>query len=530
MLAVIDIGTSSVRMAIAEVRDDDDERGRGEPHILEALSNGLSLGKDTFTTGGIARDTTEDCVRVLKKYQAKLAEYGLTDPAAVRVVATSAVREAVNRLAFIDRLYIATGLAVEPIDEAEVHRIIYRGVRPQLSGELLRGRTLVAEVGGGSTELLQLDQGEVEAARSVRLGALRLREQLLPIAQGSQRYIELMRTKIRGYFDDLHSTLDLTPRNRRRTDPPDAEAATQPDDSLLALGGDMRFAVREINGEWDGEGIAYVRLVKLQRLAETILHISEDEIVRRYRRTYPEAETLGPALFAVVELAKRLKVREVAVSGVNLRDGLLREIASGQVWGPNFRRQVIRSAIELGRRYDFDEAHATHIAKLASQLFDALADRHRMDERAGVILQVAALLHEVGRFVATSSYHKHSMYLIANSEVFGFSPTDAQLAGLVARYHRRATPKPTHAGYGTLDRDGRAAVMKMAALLRIARALDVANDQRVRRVTCQVDGKRLVIEAAGVRDLSAERLDLASASGLFEQTFGLSVLLRGGAR
>ena len=508
-LAVIDIGTSSVRMAIAEQRPDG-------LHLLESLSQGLTLGKDTFTRGDIGPDTTEDCVAVLKTYQRKLGEYGVHDPAAVRVVATSAVREAANRLAFIDRLYIATGLAVEPIDEAEVHRIMYRGVRPQLSPALLDDRLLVAEVGGGSTELLLLDRGEVQSARSVRLGSLRLREQLLGVGQQSQRYIELMRAKIRGFFDDIDTVLDIDTFGDRCR--------------LLALGGDLRFAVREIRGDWDGEGIAEVRVSQLQQLTERVLQMSEDEIVRDLGRTYPEAETLGPALFSTLELARRLKVRTVAVSGVNLRDGLLTEMASGQVWGPNFRRQVIRSALELGRRYDFDEVHATHIAELAGQLFEALREQHRLDDRASAILQVAALLHEIGRFVATSSYHKHSMYLIANSEVFGFSPADAQLAGLVARYHRRAMPKGTHVGYGTLDRDGRAAVMKLAAILRIARALDVANDQRVRRVDCHLDDGRFVIEAAGVRDLSAERLELAPASALFEQTFGLSPLLRGGGR
>ena len=526
MLAVIDIGTSSVRMAIAEQRigppSENHPDGTPELHVLESLSQGLTLGKDTFTRGGIPPDTTEDCVNVLQTYQRKLAEYGLHNPADVRVVATAAVREASNRLAFIDRLYIATGLRVEPIDEAEVHRIMYRGVRPQLTPELKKSRLLVSEVGGGSTELLLLDAGEVETARSIRLGALRMREQLFGVGQGSQRYIELMRSKIRGHLDSLHGM----------TDPATTEPSSElfGETKLLCLGGDMRFAVRQLRGEWDGEGIATVDVPPLQKLVEKILRTSEDEIVRRYNRTYPEAETLGPALFAALEMARRLKVRKVHVSSVNLRDGLLTEMASGQVWGPNFRRQVIRSAIELGRRYDFDEDHATHTAELSSQLFEALRSEHRLDDRAGVILQVSALLHEIGRFVATSSYHKHSMYLIANSEVFGFSPADAQLAGLIARYHRRAMPKATHTGYGTLDRDGRATVMKLAAILRVARALDVAGDQRVRRVDCRVESKRFIMEAAGVRDLSAERLELNPASTLFERTFGLSPLLRGGKR
>src|SRR6187549_1634329 len=149
-VAVIDIGTSSIRMAVAEI----DEAGNVK--TLEKLQQAVSLGKDTFTQGQIRKQTIEECVRVLKSYRRVLAEYQITRPDQIRVVATSAVREASNRLAFIDRIFIATGLQVEPLDEAEVSRVTYLGIQPFLDSEpaLKVGRTLVVEVGGGSTELL----------------------------------------------------------------------------------------------------------------------------------------------------------------------------------------------------------------------------------------------------------------------------------------------------------------------------------------------------------------------------------------
>src|SRR5712691_3087909 len=146
-VAVIDIGTTAIRMAIAEID------GAGNVRTLETVTQGVDLGKDTFTRGMIRRSTIEDCARVLQSYRQKLREYQVLSPDQIRIVATSAVREATNNLAFIDRIYIATGLTVEALDEAEVNRITFLGIKPYLNSEpsLASSKTLVIEVGGGST-------------------------------------------------------------------------------------------------------------------------------------------------------------------------------------------------------------------------------------------------------------------------------------------------------------------------------------------------------------------------------------------
>src|SRR5690606_31003500 len=165
--AVIDIGTSSIRMAIAEIDN------HGGVRKLDSLSQAVSLGRDTFTLGAITKATLEECVRVLKSYRRILEEYSIVRSDQIRVVATSAVREARNRLAFLDRIYIATGLDVQPLDEAEVNRITYLGIQPQLQSEpaLARAQALVVEVGGGSTELLVVRDGNVTFANTYRLGS-----------------------------------------------------------------------------------------------------------------------------------------------------------------------------------------------------------------------------------------------------------------------------------------------------------------------------------------------------------------------
>jgi exopolyphosphatase/guanosine-5'-triphosphate,3'-diphosphate pyrophosphatase len=179
----------------------------------------------------------------------------------------------------------------------------------------------------------------------------------------------------------------------------------------------------------------------------------------------------------------------------------------------------------LGRKYQFDEPHATCVANLALQLFDQLAPLHQLDVRFRPILNLAALLHEIGLFIASRSYHKHTMYLINNSDFFGVGVKDVGLIALVARYHRRATPQPDHEGYALLDRNDRVAVTKLASMLRIARALDTSRSQLIRRIDCELDSKRVGIRVDSPADLSLEHIELSKDGAMFADTFGRSVHL-----
>jgi exopolyphosphatase/guanosine-5'-triphosphate,3'-diphosphate pyrophosphatase len=167
------------------------------------------------------------------------------------------------------------------------------------------------------------------------------------------------------------------------------------------------------------------------------------------------------------------------------------------------------------------------VANLASVLFAQLRKEHRLSDRYEVILHVAAVLYQIGTFINSHSSHKHAMYIIRNSELFGLSRSDLLLVGLVARYHRRASPQPTHEGYATLGREDRVVVSKLAAILRVAIALDETRSGRVTQVRCVREGKRLIIETPGVDDVSIEQLALRQNGGLFLEVFGIPVMFRG---
>ena len=503
-VAVIDIGTTSIRMAVAEIRED------GGVRTLEKMSQAVPLGKDTFTHGALTKGTIEECVRVLKSYRTVLDEFRITRPDQIRVVATSAVREAINRLAFIDRIYIATGMQVEPLDEAEVNRLTYLGILPLIQSEphLAASKAVVAEVGGGSTELLVLRQNNVIFSHTYRLGSLRLREMLAAYQTPTAKQRLIMESQIKKTVEQIHEHV----------------VADGPVE-LVALGGDVRFAASQLIRDANPDSLVRIPVATLEKFTNKILESSDDKLIRRYHLSGPDAETLGPALLAYVLLAKAFHLDSIVVTPTTLRDGLVKEMVVQDAWTEEFSAQIVRSAVDLGRRFAFDEVHARHVAELSRQLFDQLREEHRLEPRHRTILYLAALLHEIGLYVSNRSSHKHSMYLIQHSELFGVSRRDQLVVALVARYHRRALPKPEHEGYATLDRDSRVAVSKLAALLRVAIALDDSRSQRVHDIRCFRDAGRMIIAVRDVEDLSLEQLALRQNGLLFEETFGLRVLL-----
>lgn len=506
-VAVIDIGATSIRMAIADIDTE------GNVHLLESLSQAVTLGKDTFTQRRIRKTSIEDCVRVLKSYRRLLLEYGITRPDQMRVIATSAVREASNRLAFLDRVYIATGMDIEPLDEAEVNRITYMGIQPLLQADpkLASSKCVVVEVGGGSTEVLVVQSGNVLFSHTYRLGSLRLLEMLEKFDAPPTKQRTIMESQILRVVAQIRE-----------------HVASDIHLEMVAIGGDVRFAAAHLLEDWDPTKLAYLSVEELNAFTRKMLLMSDDEIVQKYGLSFQDAETIAPALLTYVLIARGFEQQEIAISDTNLRDGLLQDMAIRDVWTANFRSQIIRSAITLGRRFDFNEKHARHVATLCRKLFADLQAEHQLEPKLELLLYLAALLHEIGMYINARSNHKHSMYLIRNSELFGLSRRDVLLVALVARYHRRSSPQPTHEGYAALDRADRVAVSKLAAILRLAIALDDSRSQRINDIQCRSDSKRLVITVKGVEDVSIEQLALRQSGTLFEETYGLPVQIRAG--
>ena len=504
-MAVIDIGATSVRMQIAQINTD------GTVERLESLSQAMSIGKDSFMQGYINRRTIEECSTVLLSYRKKLEEYGV-DPRAIRAVATSGVREASNRLAFQDRIYVATGFEIEPLDPAELHRVTYLGVYPffQTHAELFENHSAICEVGGGATELLLLKGHDVIKSNSLRLGSLRLRK-MLDVYDAPQETARVLAES------QIKKSLGLLfPENDHAVD------------TFISMGSEIRMVAADVNPTARDSDLVEITMEQLEDFVQRLYSLTANQIASQFLLPLGSAQTFGPALLTHMEFVKSFNAKRIMVASVNLRDSLIQEMVSGQAWSNAIQKQICRSAILLGQKFDFQQQHAEHVAKTSLELFDQLSELHNLDYKMRAILETAALLHEIGKIVNTSGFHKHSSYLISNSEFFGVGEREHSLIALVARYHRRALPQNNHVRYSSLDLQDRISVSKLAAILRIANAMDESHRQKIMSFKCNVETDQVTILADGVSDISLEQHAVRQTKSLFENIFGMSLSLHDG--
>jgi exopolyphosphatase/guanosine-5'-triphosphate,3'-diphosphate pyrophosphatase len=477
---------------------------------LEKLQRAVPLGKDCFSKGRIETRTINLAIEVLRGYQQIMEPY---DIHMLRAVATSAVREAANQELFLDRVYMATGIAVEVITAAEEDRLIYAAVRDAFRAEDLDTDedALIVEQGAGSLEIAMTRRAEIVSASAYPLGTLRLANAVSGEHRSSPESLELMKRYLGSSIDEIEHTFPLEKTRH-----------------FIIVGADARFAAdRLLKGE-SNQRVRSLGREEFLRFARDTARMRPEQIARKYRRAVEECESVAPALLTYSELLKRCPAQDVLVPNVSMRDGLILDLIA-ETTGQRLTEidaQVYASAENIGRRYQFDERHAHHVADMAGVLFDALASEHGLGRRERRLLRVAALLHDIGLFISTNSHHKHSEYIIGASDIFGVRAEERAIVACVARYHRRSLPVVTHIGYAALTRSDRATVSKLASLLRIADALDRSHSHRVELIACELKADELVLRLRCADDLALERMAMRSKGNMFEEVFGRKVVLQ----
>jgi exopolyphosphatase/guanosine-5'-triphosphate,3'-diphosphate pyrophosphatase len=503
--AVVDIGSSAIRLVVAQLGEN------GEWERLDRAARPVSLGRDVFITGSLGRETMQKAIEILTGFRELMQGWSVPEDA-VRVIATSAIREARNRDTFVDRVKIRTGLRIEIVEGIEENHLTFlavqHAVRP-MEAQFSRANSMIIEVGGGTTEIMLLQQGKMVAAHSLRIGTVRLEQQGRPLWSDADQVEEFVRESIRVSHDLLNSELPL---DRIRY--------------FVAVGGDARHVAHAV-GRREEEHYWVIPREAFHEYLNELQDRTTDEIVRRQNITYNEAEGLVPALTVYRLFLESTSAEQLIVPDVSIREGVLMSFALGSDWSVErqFYGQVITSAANLASRYHYDEAHSRHVTDLSLSLFDQLQNEHAMDQHSRLLLEVAGILHDVGTYIRASGHHKHGQYIIQNSEIFGVSRDDLRIISNVVRYHRKSLPNASHTAYSSLRREQRMQVSKLASMLRIADALDRGHAQRVKAIRVEVERGDVILHCEYTGDISIERFGFASKADMFEEVFGLNVII-----
>ena len=492
-LAAIDIGTNSIRLAVAEVEPD------GSYRILDEEREMTRLGHGLYRTGRLAAEAVERALTALGRMKAIVDGFKVTE---LRVIATAAVREASNGAAFSREVQRRFKLRVETISPEEEAQLAFQSAVRHFD---VGGRPVaVADIGGGSLELVLAAGAAVEQVHSLPLGAVRLTEEFVKSDPLKSKHWKRLR---RGIDDVLKKRLGRAPFRP---------------DLLIGSGGTFTNMAEVVMADREGRtrpahGYAIGR-AELESWAERLR-----EMPLAVRRELPglnpqRADIIVAGTAAVARLARRLGVRQILVNERGIRDGLLLTMIRDRApHGTAAATDRMESVLAFARKCRSNERHNRHIAGLAGSIFDGLRRRAHLPESARELLYAAALLHDVGYLISHSAHHKHAYHLILHGDIRGFSGREVELIANIARYHRRAFPKKSHATFMRLERAERRLVRVLAGILRVADGLDRTHTERVTAVTVRWRGGRIGLSLAARSDPRIEMSDAVRKAALLNR-------------
>ncbi len=498
-IAVIDIGTNSIHMVLAEVQPD------GSHKILDRFKDMTRLGNGAFTTHRLSDEAMMRGLGVIRHLVTLAKNKGYDR---IVAVATSAVREAKNGGDFIDLVAEQTGLKIRVISGHEEARLIFLGV--QQSVPMTEQPILAVDVGGGSVEVMAGSRDQLLHAKSLKLGAIRLAEQFLKRTPPSDGMLRSLEEAVSG---QLQTALDAFKTKRF-----DALIATS------GMAGNLAEVIhfRKMNRPLPQLNLATVLLKDVKDIEQELRRSTIKERLAMPGLDPKRVDTLFPAAVVLRHLMELSGRDELVLCDKAIREGIISDFTIRhkdrlrvEAEIPDLRR---RNVIALARRCRAPEVHSLHVASLALRLFDQTKRLHGLGSTERDLLEYAAILHDIGYLISERQHHKHTYYLITHSDLGGLSGEELQIVANVARYHRRAIPQSKHEGFDALTPKFKRIVRILSALLRIADGLDRTHFSVVRSLDVKL-GATVTIVAHVTGDAELEAWAAKGRADLFERVF-----------
>ncbi len=503
-VAAIDIGSNSIHLIVAE------GDGNGGYRVLARERDMVRLGKSALGKGALSKRARRDGLETLLR-MTTLAR--LKGASRIAAVATSAVREASNGVEFLAQVRALTGVEVRALGGKEEGELIFRAVRQAV--DLGAGWSILLDIGGGSTEWCTVRNGDLRSVKSLALGSLRS-SSLLNGDPATAASIERLRRHTQRLLTPVHP-----PKRAERLIATSGTAACCGDLADL-FAGRQQLAVgglRELDRRDLAEVVERLRALRRREIAD-LPPVGE-----------PRADSILAGAIVLEELARHAEIDRVLLCDRALREGLLLEALGSPPPGNGKPKSSLRrrQILDLTERVPSMTTHAEQVARLAVRLFDLTAPVHGLGEREREWLEYASLLHDVGYSIHFQRHHKHSLYLVSSANLDAFDRREVEVIAHVARYHRGAEPKTRHREFAALEGWQQKSVVALAALLRLANALDRTHAARVLEIYASlVKRRRVVFELLSPFDVSLELAAARHRARLFERHFGRRLEFRQG--
>jgi exopolyphosphatase / guanosine-5'-triphosphate,3'-diphosphate pyrophosphatase len=503
-IAAIDAGSNAVRLSVARAYSALDI----EPLYSERYS--LRLGESVFLRHRFTEDIFKKGVKAFRHFKEVMEEYGVTR---YRAVATSASREARNRKKFLREIKRKCGIALEVISSVEESRLGREAAVAALGPE--SPPRCIIDLGGGSLEINILHDHTVEQCAQIPVGTVRLMTTLNIPGVIRPAQVEQVRRYVRAL---LESKLPARPNLA--------------DSVAVALGGSAETLASIAPGPRE-HGVPTLQLSLLRERLSGILDRDVRERMKTYAVRRDRADVMGIAAITFITLGRYLNLRTLSVPSIGIREGLLQEIAREAFSRKEphrynaAARQLLVGTRSFARRLEYDQPHAEHVRELSIQLFDQLQPVHHLAAQSRVQLEAAALLHDIGHMVSHRGHHKHGEYLALNGDIPGLEGRDRAIVAALVRYHnRKSVPAGHHVAYSSLNNNDQRIARRLAAILRVAEALDHSHRQRVTNLGASFQRGAVGLQITAQGDAAEDLRDAIRSAELFEKEFHVRLFFR----
>jgi|SRR5271157_207620 len=498
-IAAIDIGSNGIRMVVGRVDPN------GQVEVVENIRLPVRLGTDAFTSGVASEETIRQVVEAFMQFRRIIRDYGI---GRVRAVATSAVRELSNREILLDRIARNAFIEVQVIGGAEEARLVHLAVGHAM--DLGGKRALLVDIGGGSVEVTLCKGQQILATDSYNMGTVRVLQKL---GQGNGHPVPFERLA-QEYADAAKRHIEQDTGGKKV-------------DVCIGTGGNVDEMGKLRQRLFKRTSDKVITVAELDALIEKLKGLTLEERISKLDLRPDRADVILPAAIVIRLFARQAGVKKIAIPKVGLKDGLLYDMAQEIEPGEHPLRpeQVWASALQMGRKYQFDEQHGRHVARLAGRLFEETRQIHQLERENLLLLEVASLLHDVGHFINMIDHDQHGYYLLTANYLIGLDDRQQAIVANLVRYHRRATSDWDDPNVRPLKQEDRRIAIKLMALMRMADALDSSHTEAVRNVRLKRKKGIPTLKLFGVGDLLLEKWAFAKRKSLFAETFGVKLEL-----
>lgn len=491
--AAIDVGSFELEMGIYEISK------AGGIKRLDYIKHTIALGSDTYKYGKISYEMIDELCDVLLNFHEVMDSYGVEN---YKAYATSALREASNNMQVMDRIKVKSGIDINIISNSEQRFISYMSInaRGELFEKYIKNGTAIADVGFGSMQLTLYDNGAIQNTQNLSLGVLRLREMVEDI----DNITEKKQNALAEIIDkDLNTYKKIYLKNKKvRT--------------IIGIGEPLMYVFKYM---YHGSGNMVIDYEKYNILFEKLKEKSVEDIENILGVSKNHAKIILPSIVIFQRIFNLFNAKEIWMPGTLLIDGIAAEYAkkSGLITGGhNFEEDIIASSKSLSKRYRGNSKHSNMVEKNALLIFDAIKDVSGLYTRDRLLVQIAAILHNIGRFINMKNSSLATYNIISSGEIIGISHDERML---VAEISNIDTEENIYS-----KRDIRLA--KLSAILQMANSLDRSHKQKIKNFSLELKNNKLILEVYYMGDLSLEILSFNSHKDFFREIFGIEFVLK----